>query len=874
MAEKNKTAGSRGVTAAGKPEPGVPGGGIYSFLAVAAFFVSPLVFFTDLTRNPYYFQITLLNVSVLACVFMLALKSLKRGGLELPPEILDKAVLFALLVFFLSSLNGYFNHNEFFRPAMLSEFKRIWAFSLINCLFPFFLARFAGFERSEDQTPKYLALLFLWGALWVFFPFAKAEASGESLFFKFWDFYGGLLWAGGIWLAWSAVRKINHDSLLHLIMATGAIASLYGILQYFGVEFIWAKLINPYGRRSVSTFGNPNFISSYALMLIPLSLYYLARSESVLQRFFYYLVFFSSAGMIFASLTRSSMIGLAAAFVFMFSFSVYRNAFSFRTVQAKKIIIGAALILLLWPDQNLKPMSLGVFSRLAEGARGAYSRISLDVKRDEIYPSFHQRLLIWSGAFNMYGENPVLGKGWGNFELFYPYYQGDLLRKYPGIRNLRTHANNSHNEILEILSQTGLLGLGACFLLAAGLFFSAKKYLKAASREDSLFVIACSASLVGMLADNMLNVSLHFAVPGFLFWWIMGVLNRKLSPAPGTRPSAVTGRFASYAVPALAAVFCVVSAWYWQAQFMREVYYFNGFKLMRKNNFPEAAKSLKKAYDFQPAEVNNNYELANAYVKSQEYDKAVWAYKEALGANSGYDEIFFNLAVIEKKTGLTAEAAKNFRTSIWINPTNKQAYQALVELYLPDPAGNADEAVPVLDMAASVFPYDPNMYNYAGYFLTYKGDYSAARERYERGLERVPGDRLLHENLSGVLATMKTGKSAALEFAKKYSEINGLLSSEPSRALAEFSVLEKKHPDNLSALYLKSKIMFTLGRTDEALRLLLSVLEEREDFSEARYGLAVIYEKKNMRGEAKREWGKLLEYEPENRQARERFEKL
>ena len=49
----------------------------------------------------------------------------------------------------------------------------------------------------------------------------------------------------------------------------------------------------------------------------------------------------------------------------------------------------------------------------------------------------------------------------GLLELFYPFYQGHFIDHIEMFRALRTHANNAHNELLEVWGQTGILGLGA-----------------------------------------------------------------------------------------------------------------------------------------------------------------------------------------------------------------------------------------------------------------------------------------------------------------------------------------------------------------------------------------------------------------------------
>ena len=105
-----------------------------------------------------------------------------------------------------------------------------------------------------------LVLAFIWGLMWVGFHSMK---STDPSIAPWWDPYGAILWILGIIYAIWRTRHGEALEFFHLIFAVSTLAAAYGILQYFQVEIIWPKLLNPYGNRSVSTFGNPNFISSY-----------------------------------------------------------------------------------------------------------------------------------------------------------------------------------------------------------------------------------------------------------------------------------------------------------------------------------------------------------------------------------------------------------------------------------------------------------------------------------------------------------------------------------------------------------------------------------------------------------------------------------
>src|SRR6185295_7431833 len=126
------------------------------------------------------------------------------------------------------------------------------------------------------------------------------------------------------------------------------------------------------------------------------------------------------------------------------------------------------------------------------------------------------------------------------------------------------------------------------------------------------WAVAASAGVAGMLADNQLNVSLHFAVPAFVFWWqagaAMGFAKPQGEPVwrlrfPGRAPAIAAALFVSG--------FCAIYAGWWFRQWNREAHYFLGFKLLHAGRIPGAIQELEAAYGWDPHEVNADYELGN-----------------------------------------------------------------------------------------------------------------------------------------------------------------------------------------------------------------------------------------------------------------------
>ena len=853
--------------------------GPLALLLAAAFLVSPILFFTGLTRNPYFLQIALVNWSFLGAAALFLFYSVKRGRWLLPSSYLSKPLAALALVYLFSFAWSWLGHRPFFRPAMQSEGLKAAMFFLTNCLGAFYLALALPYSgKDEPPAGKWLAFIAVWGLLWFLFPWLKVPPAGDSFFDHFFDPYGFLVWTSGITAVWLLIRRCRQEDILHLAMTAGAVASLYGILQYFRLELVWAKLLNPYGNRSVSTFGNPNFISTYVVIFMPLAASLLMRADTTVKRVYYGLVFLSYEGMLMASLTRSSWIGAAAAFAFLFAFASHRARLKANRKFLYPFFAAALLLLFFWPADNLKPLSSGLAERVSEAASGigTPAAVSLSGDNGRIYSSFHQRLLIWTSAWQMGLQNPLLGNGWGQFELFYPFFQGRLLVNYPVIRNLRTHANNAHNEVLEQFSQAGLIGLGVYVWFLAALSAGFLRYYRSSSEDARYSAVPLAAGLVGALADNMLNVSLHFAVPAAAFWWVAGALALKTTGS-SSYPEWKRPRAAAAAAWALIAL-CAAGAWSWERQFEREYFYFKGFRAMRANAVPAAVEALRAAWQAHPRDVNADYEYANAYVRSGDLQKGVWAYGEALKSNAGYDEIYFNLAIVLKRLGRQREALDYLRVSSEINPLNLTAWQAMAEIYvsMPDKAAAAAAAVKDFREAVSVFPEDPSMWNTLGYFHTLLKDFRAARDDYFNGASAAPDDRVLAENLVGVSRQLGMKDDPYIKWLAEYQR---LARSAPSAAvsaadIAAADALRGTRPDSRPARMLRAKLYFKAGRLDEASAALLELLRERDSDNQARYGLAVIYEKEGKRDLARAAWEDFLRFEPGNSAVRARLEGL
>lgn len=776
--------------------------------------VCPLLFFTDLTRNPYFTQISLLQAGLCLALLVVVLSALRAGTFAAARTPLDGPLLIFLAVALASWALSWWDHPPFRLPVW-NEGKRVTLFLVVNCLLAFWLA-----VQVKDPA---------------------------------WD-----------------------ERFQRLALAVGVAAGMYGVLQYSGREIIWPKALDPYGGRPVSTFGNPNFLSSYLVLLLPAALDRFLRARTARRAWGAAALFLTFSAAIICTMTRSSWIGGAVAAGVFLGFA---KKLAWERRRRLGLLLGAVFLMAaFWPSSPLNDRPMRPLDRMTELARG--------VTREKSYGSWHQRLMIWSCAWDMVKERPLLGKGWGCFELFYPFYQGWYLSDEV-FRGFRTHANNAHNVVLEIWSQTGTLGLGIFLWIAALTAALVIRRVPALEEERRLAAWALFAGGAGMMADNFFgNVSLFFAVPAFLFWWMTGSLARAFSPGE-TRVFAFRGPRA-WSLAAVLSALCLGGAGLAYTQWKAEVHYFAGFKKAKQEDVKGAIAETEKSRAFRRWEVNNNYELANAYARQSRWaaekglaqeaahmaEKALWAYDEALAANAGYDEIHFNKGTVLAQLGRADEAAMSYRVALLINPLSIEAHRALGNLYLSR-GKDWETAADHFERAVSYFPRDRDFWNNLGYLYTKLGRHEKALEAYGRALRLDFQFEIAWKNLRVALAALGRKDHALLRLPALWEETRRAAARSDwaqARRLAEEAA--RLAPENLPVRLALAGVLAAAGDGDGAREAYAQVLSWEPGHWQARLGLGRLYLKEGDRAAARDFFQKLARERPQDPEVREVFRSL
>lgn len=275
----------------------------------------------------------------------------------------------------------------------------------------------------------------------------------------------------------------------------GTVLALFAMIQdVSGTKAIY-WLMQPSGM-AVQIYGpyvNRNHYAGLMEMLTPLP-FLLCMGQRPEKRLPYIAAGLLMALSIFLCRSRGGMLALGAEFVLITVFLSHtrHRARSFAAVAA----VAAALVaLVVWVGSD------PVVHRLT------------DMKDAS-------RLAIFKDTVHMWLARPLTGHGLGNFELVFPTYQSfvvDIL------------INHVHNDYLELLSETGLIGIGLILWFLINVYRTANQKLSSGVRSgDSAAQLAVLAGITGLFTHSFVDFNFHIPANAavFLVFCAIALTNR------------------------------------------------------------------------------------------------------------------------------------------------------------------------------------------------------------------------------------------------------------------------------------------------------------------------------------------------------------
>ncbi len=246
---------------------------------------------------------------------------------------------------------------------------------------------------------------------------------------------------------------------------------LYGFLQILGLDPIgWLEppLLT---KRVFSTIGQPNFLASWFLLVIPLIGWLFLKEKKFLIKSLIFLVFFLSLACFLLTGSRGGLVGLMAGiFFFFFAISLIKR-------KRKMFLAGSIILLLLVVSLFFLNIFLLHPSSRAELTTGYKNQktASRFLSLSNLKEGGGVRIIIWQHALSLIKERAILGYGpetqFFNFITLYQPVEGVL-------ESVNNYTDRAHNDILEITFTSGFLGLVAYLFMIINIFYYGLKQVE------------------------------------------------------------------------------------------------------------------------------------------------------------------------------------------------------------------------------------------------------------------------------------------------------------------------------------------------------------------------------------------------------------
>lgn len=291
-------------------------------------------------------------------------------------------------------------------------------------------------------------------------------------------------------MAQAFFRRGHWRAFVWFLMSLGFVVSIFGVLQHltFNGKLYWFRVMR-YGGYPFGPYANRNHFAGFAEMIIPFALVPLVLGKVRRERVFL-VALFAVVPMValFLSASRGGIISFAVQMVILLLLLLVRRVHSTHVI-AGAVVILAAVLVVSW---------IGVNQVLARFA---------GIQNIEVTAG--KRTAMQRDTFRIFLDHPVIGTGLGTLEMIYPpydsFYDGRIV-------------NHSHNDYLEALAETGILGGICCLWFLGVLFLNALRGLvnlgtSFASSLNFSGLVACC----GILVHSLVDFNLHIPANALLF---------------------------------------------------------------------------------------------------------------------------------------------------------------------------------------------------------------------------------------------------------------------------------------------------------------------------------------------------------------------
>ncbi|MHA1748344.1 MAG: O-antigen ligase family protein, partial [Promethearchaeota archaeon] len=530
----------------------------------------------------------------------------------------------------------------------------------------------------------------------------------------------------------SHIKNRSVVVLVNVVIFSALASILAGyLIKFYFIDDLGLSFTKHIYER-ISTFGNPNFVSHYFVLVIPLGLSMVFYSKNRYLKIVYSLIFIYFICFFIMLRTFGGWISLFFSALLVFGYLLYlkreqiKSRFTLKKGSRNLIytLIFSVLIVVMiftptteifkemdWPFFNFNLYT----NNLMRSVRGELKE-TFEIKEGS---SAAFRINLWKSSLKMASDKPLSGYGIGNFQFDYLHYQPWRNLKASQY-NLFIPTKRVHNEFIQSWIELGVIGLLIFLFILYRIIKSCLSALgNQINKELKIVQIGLSVSILGIVIYSLFSFPLQMPTSGFHFWLFLGfteALNKRdthnLSEKEKSQNLNSVKLIFILLILFIGVLFFSIitinqayASFYYRKgleslkeekyttaieefnqslkkrNFNYATHYYKGEALLALDNVSEALNSFNHSIKYCNYHLSH-FKLAKIYIARNDYNKSVEELENCLLSYPYFEEAYNLLGFIYLEMNSLFKADQCFKQAQWITRRSENAHLGLALINL------------------------------------------------------------------------------------------------------------------------------------------------------------------------------------------------